>query len=185
MPQLLAAGVAAAVYVRVDGLIDDPGSAAEQIVNGTGDRLLVARHGARAEDDGIVVLDFDEWVIAPRDAAEHAGRFALTAGRQQDDFFGRQAVDLAQLDQAPLGDVHEPQLAGDLQVLLHAAADDRRFAAELVRRSDHLTQATDVRCERRDQHPTGRIFDQQLELFAHAGLGRGPARLLDAHTITQ
>src|SRR5947209_5040770 len=100
-------------------------------------------------------------MIATRDTAEHAGWLALTTGREKHDFFWRQAVDLAQLNEAPLRDVHESQLARDLQVLLHAAADDGRLAAQLVCRSHDFTQATDVGSKGRYQHPTWRLVNQQ------------------------
>ena len=99
--------------------------------------------------------------------------------------FGRQVVDLAHVDDAALGHVHEAQLARDLQVLLHAAADHRRLASELVRRAHHLAQSADVRGERRHQHPPRRLRDELLERFAHARLRRRPAGLLDAHAVAQ
>ena len=79
----------------------------------------------------------------------------------------------------------KPSSRGDLQVLLHAAADDRRLAAELVRRDDHLAQSTDVRSKRRHHHPARRRGDQLFERVANARFGRRPARLLDAHAVAQ
>ena len=129
--ELLATGVAADVHARIDHLVDDARPAAEEVVDRARDRLLVAGHRAGAEDDRVVRLNLDQRMIAASDAAEHAGRLALAASRQQHHLVGRQVVDLAQLDQAAFGNVHEAELARDAQVLFHAAADDRGLRPSL------------------------------------------------------
>ncbi len=117
--------------------------------------------------------------------AWHASGLALTAGRQDDHFVRWQLVELAQIDDAAIRNVQESEIARNAQVLLHAAADDACLASQLVRRADHFAQSPQVRCERRDQHPTGRLADQFLERFTHSPLGRSPARLFDAHAVAQ
>ena len=124
-------------------------------------------------------------MIATRDATEHAGRFALAAGRQQHDFLRWQLVGFAQLEQAALRDIHEAQLARDAQVFLHAATDDRRLAAQLVGGPHHLPESADVRRERGDQDAAWRGVDELLKGFSNARLGCRPAALLDAHAIAQ
>src|SRR4051812_28239935 len=79
MLQLLATGMTAHMHARVDHLIDDSCTASEEVVDRTRHRFLVARHWTGAEDDGVVLLDFDQRVVAARDSTEHAGWLALAA----------------------------------------------------------------------------------------------------------
>ena len=126
------------VDALVDGAVDDLGAAAVEVVDRSGDRLLVAGDRPGTEDDGVLRDDLDVRVLTDGHPAEDRGRLALAAGGQEDELFRWDVLALAQVDQRALGGVEIADVRGDPEVLVHAPAGDGDLAAEAVGDQDDL-----------------------------------------------
>ena len=91
--ELLLAGVPGDVGA-LDRVVVDVRAGLEQVVDGPGDVLLVARDRAGADDDRVARLDLDEAVVAVGHAREAGHRLALGAGRGDDELGVGMVLDL-------------------------------------------------------------------------------------------
>src|SRR5947209_20625498 len=77
----------------------------------------------------------------------------LAAG-EKDQLLARiELVELWRTDEHAFGNLHVAEVARDVGVLPHRAADDADLASELDGDIDGLLHAVHVRCERRDEDP--------------------------------
>ena len=111
-----------------------------------------------------------------RHARERGERLALRAGAQDRHLARREVGEPARLDQRALRDLRVAEVAGDVEVPHHRAADHADLAPAPLGGIDHLLQPVDVRGERGYDHPARRI--------AHDAAQRGGDDLLAlGHTL--
>ena len=157
----------------------------EQVVDGPGDVLLVARDRAGADDDRVARLDLHEAVVAVRHAGEAGHRLALGAGRGDHELGVGMVLDLV-LGHDPRGVVLEvAEVRRDLEVLLHRAADDRHVAVHVRGGVEDLLDAGDVACEGRDDDPPVERLHDLAEGVADRALGRRVAGVLGTRRVRQ
>ena len=102
--QFFLAGVSADVDRRRGAVfVNHVRLAAEQVVDHAVDGLLVAGNDARGEHDRVAFLDFGVLVIVDGGARERRHGLALRAADHHADFFRREILHLAGMDQQPSG----------------------------------------------------------------------------------
>ena len=108
--------------------------------------------GLRRDDHRVAALDRDRRVVAVGDPRQRRHRLALAAGAE-DQLLVRAGARRARrgLTSTSLGHVDVAEVAGDVQVLPHRAADDRDLAADLDGDVDRLLHPVHVRRERDDE----------------------------------
>jgi hypothetical protein len=88
---------------------------------------------------------------------------------------GRQLGELGRLDQNFFRYVHVAEVAGDVDVLAHRAADHADLAPHLDGNVDRLLHAVDVRRKAGDEHPPLASGDDLAESLADKALRAGEA----------
>ncbi len=144
---------------------------------------LVPRHGLGRHDDRVALPDLHLAVVAVGHARERRHRLALRAGAEHGDLVVPQLVEVGRLDQRALLDVGVAQVARDVEVLDHRAADDGDLAAAGLGGVDDALQAVDVRREARHDHAAGRVADDALERGCDELLGLRDARALGVRGV--
>ena len=157
----------------------------EQVVDGPGDVLLVARDRARADDHGVARLDLDEPVVAVGHAREAGHRLALGAGRGDHELAVGVVLDLVLRDDPRRVVLEVAEVGRDPEVLLHRAADDRHVAVHVGRGVEDLLDARDVARERGDDDPPVERLHDLAERLADGPLRRRVARVLGAGRVGQ
>ena len=97
----------------------------------------------RGEDDGVAFFDFGVLVVVDGGARERGHGLALGAADQHADFFRREILHLAGIDDEAFGNFDVAEVFGDLGGVVHGAADEGDFAAVLVREFDRQIDAVD------------------------------------------
>ena len=90
-------------------------------------------------------------MVAVRDARERRHRLALASGAEDEHSLGRELRGLVGVDERVLRERDVAEVARDVEVLAHRAADDDDLAPALDRDVGGLLHAVDVRGERRDE----------------------------------
>ena len=182
---LFLAGVARDVDV-VHALIDHLGAQQQQAVDDLGDALFVAGDGVGRDDDEIPRAHPHLAVAAGRHPGQSAQRLALAAGGDQDHLVGGVAVQLVDVDEGALRDVHIAQLLGHGGVVDHAAAAEGHLAALLDGQVDDLLDAVDVGRKGGDDDPlVPRLGEQVVDAGGHLLLGGGEAGALGVGGVAQ
>src|SRR2546423_619527 len=128
------AAVAADVNGRAGAVfIDDVSLAAEEVIDHAVDGLLVAGNDSAGEDYCVTFLDLGVLVIVDGGAREGGHGLALGAADQYADFFRREILHLAGIDDEAFGNFDVSEVFGDLGGVVHRAADDSFFSSVLVR----------------------------------------------------
>ena len=123
--QFFLAAVSADVDQAVGAVVeDDVGFAAVEVVDDAEDALLIAGNDARAEDDGVALIDVRVLVVVDGGAAEGAHRFALRAADENHELVGGIVVHLAGIDDEAGGNVEIAEVLRDFGALHHGAAED-------------------------------------------------------------
>ncbi len=167
---LLGARVARDVDRRVL-LVQHLRSVSREAVDRVVHAQLVPRHRACRHDHRVATLDPDGRVVVVGDPRQRRERLALRA-RAENQLPPR--LELVQVDRPHEQLVGRPnvvEVARDVQVLLHRAADHRDLAVDLGRHVDRLLHAVDVRGERGDQDAAGALRDDLTERLADDALG--------------
>ena len=151
--QLLGAGMAGDVHVGVL-LVQHLGAAAGEAVDRVVDAQFVPRHGARRDDHRVAALDLHGRVVVVGDAGQRRERLALRAGAEDQLALAADVVEVGGLHEHVVGHLDVAEVAGDVEVLAHRAADHGHRASHLDRDVDRLLHAVNVRGERGDQHAT-------------------------------
>ena len=96
-----------------------------------------------------------------------------------------QLVDVVEIHQHALGDVHVTQHHGDAQDVFHAAPGDRHLAPVLDRNVDDLLQAVHVGGEGRDDDALVTAEEELVKAHADAAFRLGVAGTLHIGGIAQ
>ena len=119
----------------------------------------------------------------------HAGQgghgLALAAGGDDADLVLGQALDVGQIHQHAVGNVHISQLGGHLHGVLHGAAGDRHLAAVPGRHVDDLLDAVHIGGEGGDDDALLAAAEQGVKGVAHAALALGKAGALHVGGVGQ
>ena len=146
-PQLLLARVAGDVHGR-DLLVQHLGAGAGELVDRVVDAELVARNRLRGDDHRVARLDRERLVVAVGDARQRRHRLALAPRAEHEDAVRRQLRRLVRIHERVLRERDVPEVAGDVEVLAHRAADDGHLPPALDGDVRRLLHAMDVRRER-------------------------------------
>ena len=182
--QLLRARVAGDVDgsdLLVEHLGAEAGKAVDRVVHAE----LVARHRLRRDDHRVATLDRDVRVVAVGDPRQRGHRLALAPGAEHQHAVRRQLHRLFRRHDRLLRKLDIPEVARDVHVLPHRAADDRDFAAVRDRDLGGLLDAVHVRRERRDDDPPGAKRDELAEGLADESLGAGHPRTLRVRRVAE
>ena len=182
--QLLLAGVARHVE-GAQPLVDHLGVLAVELVDDAADGVLVARDGGGGEDHPVAGLDLHLAVGVEGHAGQGGHGLALAAGGNDADLVLGQALDVGQIHQHAVGNVHIPQLGGHLHGVLHGAAGDRHLAAVPGRHVDDLLDAVHIRGEGGDDDALLAAAEQGVKGVAHAALALGKAGALHVGGVGQ
>ncbi len=163
--QLLLAGVARHVE-GAQPLVDHLGVLAVELVDDVAHGVLVAGDGGGGEDHPVAGLDLHLAVGVEGHAGQGGHGLALAAGGNDADLVLGQALDVGQIHQHAVGNVHISQRGGDLHGVLHGAAGDRHLAAVPGRHVDDLLDAVHIRGEGGD--------DDALLATAEQGVAESP-----------
>ena len=136
---------------------------------------LVAGYGSRGDDHGVAALDVHPGVVAVGNSNERRQRLSLRARAEDQHLSGLVLVELGRADEDVLGHVYVTQVAGDVQVLAHRAADDADLATDLDRDIGRLLHPVHVGRERGDENASGALRDDLAESLAHQPLRAGDA----------
>ena len=139
---------------RRDLLVQDLGSRLGELVDRVVDTELVAGDGLGGDDHRVAALDMDGGVIVVGDARQRRQRLALAAGAEDQLLARIELVELGRTDEHAFRNLHVAEVARDVGVLPHRAADDADLASELDGDVDRLLHAVHVRRERRDEDPS-------------------------------
>ena len=149
-PQLLLAGVAGDVHGR-DLLVQHLGARARELVDRVVDAQLVPRNGLRRDHDRVAGLHRDGLVVSVGDPRERRHRLALAPRAQDEKLIGSELGRLVRIHDRVLREGDVPEVARDVEVLAHRAADDDDLPPALDGDVGRLLHAVDVRGERRDE----------------------------------
>ena len=150
--QLALAGMAAHVD-RVHAGVDDLHAASVQAVDDPPHRPLVARDRVGADHHHVVLVEPEEPVLAGGQPGQGRHRLPLGAGGDHADLAGLQFVDVLDVDEGLIGDVQEPEPAGQGHVLLHRAAQRGHRPAAGDGGVGHLLDPVDVTGEAGHDEP--------------------------------
>jgi hypothetical protein len=124
-------------------------------------------------EDGVTGLEADLLVAVVGHARQRRHRLALRTGRHQHHLVRRSSVDL--VDDDTVRHVQVAEIAGDLHVADHRAADVRDLATVLGGGVDDLLHAVDVRRERRDDDASAAVLEHRVDRRRDVALGRREA----------
>ena len=182
--QLLLAGVARNVQGALP-LVEHLGPLAVELVDDVADGVLVAGDGGGGDDDAVPVLDVHLAVGGEGHAAQSGHGLALAARGDDTHLVLGQGLDLVQVHEHPVGDLHVAQLGGHLHGVFHAPSGDRHPAAVAGGHVDDLLQAVHVGGEGGDDDALLTALEQSVEGGAHAALGAGVAGALHVGGVGQ
>ena len=132
---------------------DHPGADLEDPIDRLVHRPFVARDRRRREDHRVARVQLDVSVVVERHPPQGREWLALAPGRDRDHLVVGKVLDLLRRDQQPVGSVGDPEVAGDVEVLAHRAANECDSPVERHAGVDHLLHAVDVGGEAGDDDP--------------------------------
>ena len=182
--QLLLAGVAG----HMEGqrpLVDHLGSLPVELVDHVAHGVLVAGNGGGGDDDLVPRLDVHLPVGGEGHPGERRHGLTLAAGGNDAHLVLGQGLDLGQVHEHPVGDLHIAQLGGYLHGVLHGPAGDRYLAAVPGCHIDDLLQAVHVGGEGGDDDALLAALEQGVKRVAHAALATGVAWALHVGGVGQ
>ena len=106
-------------------------------------------------------------------------------GGDNTNFMLGQGLDLSQVHEDPVGDLHIAQLGGHLHGVLHGPSGDRHLAAIPGRHVDDLLKPVHVGGKGGDNDPILTPLEQGVKGVAHAALASGVARALHVGGVGQ
>ena len=118
---------------------------------------------------------------AARDRARHG--LALGAADEHADFFRREILHLAGIDDEAVGNFDVAEIFGDLGGVVHGAADEGDFASVLVGEFDGEIDAVDRRREAGDEEPALGVGENFVELAADGAFAGRVSLALDVGGI--
>ena len=182
--ELLRAPVAGDVDGRVV-LVQDLRPGLREPVDRVVHAQLVPWDRLRRDDHGVAALDGDGRMVVVRDPRQRRHRLTLAAGAQDHLLVRRQLRELVRAQQHAFWHLQIAEVAGDVQVLPHRAADERDLAVALDCDVDGLLHAMDVRREGRDEHASRTLRDDLAKGLADDALGLGHARPLGVRRVAE
>ena len=182
--QLLRLAVAGDVHGRVV-LVQHLGAHLREPVDRVVDAQLVAGDRLRGDDHRVAGLDLDGGMVVVRDPRHRRHRLALAAGAEDQLLAARQLGELVRPQDRVLGDVHVAEVARDVRVLPHRAADERDLAPAVDPDVGRLLHPVHVRGERGDEDPALAAREDLAERLAHDALGLGDAGPLGVRGVAE
>ncbi len=178
--QLVGGGVARDVDVS-DALVDHLRALAEQAVDGSVDRRLVARDHRGGQHDRVALAQLDLAMLARRHQRQRGVGLTLRPGAHDHGA----SVDGGQLHDVGVGVGQVPQVPGDRHVADHRAPDEAHLAVHPDRRVDHLLHAVDVAGEGGDDDPPVGVTEDVAQRLADASLAGDVAGLVGVGGVRQ
>ena len=150
---------------------DDFDALRDEAVDDLADRLLVARNGARGEDDDVAGRERRGRVLVFGDARERRARLALAARRQSQNLVARNAVEMILAEERRQA-VEIAAFARHRDDALHRAADHHDLLAVGDPRLRRRAKARHIGGESRDDDAARRLADQRGKIGRDIGLRR-------------
>ena len=150
---------------------DDFDARGDKGVDDLADRLLVARNGARGEDDGVARAQLRHRMSVLGHAGQRGARLALAAGGEREDLVARQAIECVHAEEGRHA-VEHAEFPRHRDDALHRAAENADLPPGGDAGLGGGAQAGDVRGESGDDHPALRRGDQFGERRRDVALGR-------------
>ena len=125
-------------------------------------------------------IDLDAGMVVVRDARHRRHRLALAAGAENELLVRRQLCELVRAQHEIVRHVHVAEVARDVRVLAHRAADERDLAPAVDRDVGGLLHPVHVRRERRDEDLAFALREDLAERLADDALRlrhAGPLRV--------
>ena len=124
-------------------------------------------------------------MVAVGDARERRHRLALAPGAEDEQALGRKLRGLVRVDDRVLRERDVAEVARDVDVLAHRAADDDDLASALHGDVGGLLHAVDVRGERGDEDLPAPQREDRAERLADEPLRAGVARALGVRRVAE
>ena len=166
----------------MDHLRAAPGEAVHDLADGplvTGDRV-------RAQYDHVAVDDVEPAALTTGHQRKRRHRLTLRARREDAELAGIDTVDFLDVDDRLVGDVEEPQLAGERDVLHHRPAEQCHAPAARDGGFGELLDAVHVARETgHDDAPPGMGVENPPERLADQALTAGEPWLLGVRRVRE
>ena len=156
---------------RAVGRFGDDGNAAlGELVLDADHPILVARNGARGEDDAVAPVELHHRMLALGDARKRRHRFTLAAGDERRDLIARESAEAFLVE---IGEMLGPKagVAGGFHDAVHGAADQHQLAAGCAGSLGDGGEPVHVRGEGGDRDPAFRASDDGLQVLADGFFG--------------
>ncbi len=170
--QFLLAGVARHMEGELP-LVEHVRPLAVELIDDAANGVLVARNGGGRDDDPVAGADIHLAVGVEGHAGQGGHGLPLTAGGDDADPVLGQALNLVEVHQDSIRDIHIAQLGGDLHGVLHAAASDGHPASIPRRHIDDLLEPVHIGGEGGDDDALLTALEQCVKGIAHAALTLG------------
>ena len=182
--QLLCAPVTRDVHRRVvlvQHLRARPREPVDRVVHAE----LVPGDGLRRDDHGVARFDRHRRVVVVGDARHRRHRLALASGAEDQLLVPRKLGELVWPENRVVRDVHVAEVARDVGVLAHRAADECDLSPALDAGVDRLLHAVHVRRERGDENAPGAAREDLAERLADDPLRLGDAGPLRVRRVAE
>ena len=182
---LFLAGVAGNVDRAAVIVVIHQGALAEHVVQHPEDGFFVSGNDARGENHRIALVEREQAVIIHGDARKRGHGLGLAAADQDNQLFRRKRIDVLRAHHQAVGNAQAVHAVRDLDVVHHAAADERDLAAG--RRGDvhDLLDARNRRREAGDDHLARRRAREFLDARADRSLRGRVAGTLDVGAVAE
>ena len=137
----------------------------------------------RREDDGVSLFDLGVLVIVDGGARQGRHGFALGAADEHANFFRREILHLAGIDDQAVGNFDVAEVFGNLGGIVHGAAEEGDFASVLVSELHREIDAVNRRREARDEKAAFGVGENFVELAADGALAGRVSLALDVGGI--
>jgi hypothetical protein len=146
---------------------------------------LVAGYRLRGDDHRVAALDRDRRVVVVGDPRQRRHRLALAAGAEDQHLVRLKFLQPGGPDQGLLGNLDVAEVARDVEVLAHRAADDADLAPDLHGDIDRLLHPVNVRREAGDEDAATALRDDLPEGLPHEPFRAGHARSLRVRRVRE
>src|SRR5690242_11795697 len=160
-------------------------SAAEHVIEHSKDGSLIAGNDARGKNHAVVFVHRNVAVIVYRDTRKGRHRLGLAAACENYQTLGIEAANVLRPHDHAVRNAQKVQRVRNLDIVNHAAPDERHFAVDAHGDINYLLDAVNGGSEARQNYATRRRTAQFFDARHNGALRRREARPLDVGRITE